>query len=51
MSGTGDFRVGLLGLGAIAQVVHLPILHHMEGVKLATVCDVDQAKALSLIHI
>ena len=48
MSGTGDFRVGLLGLGAIAQVVHLPILHHMEGVKLATVCDVDQAKAKAI---
>ena len=48
MSGTGDFRVGLLGLGAIAQVVHLPILNHMESVKLAAVCDVDQAKAKAI---
>ncbi len=48
MSSSGEFRVGLLGLGAIAQVVHLPILHHMPGVKLAAVCDVDQAKAKAI---
>lgn len=43
-----EFRVGLLGLGAIAQVVHLPILNHMSGVRLAVVCDVDQPKAKAL---
>lgn len=43
-----DFRVGLLGLGAIAQVVHLPILHTMPGVKLAGVCDVDRTKASAI---
>ena len=46
--GGGEFRIGLLGLGAIAQVVHLPILHHMTGVKLVTVCDVDQSKAKAI---
>ncbi|HSL71127.1 MAG TPA: Gfo/Idh/MocA family oxidoreductase [Longimicrobiales bacterium] len=48
MTQTAEFRVGLLGLGAIAQVVHLPILHHMKGVQLAAVCDVDQAKAKAI---
>ena len=43
-----EFRVGLLGVGAIAQVVHLPILNGMPGVKLAAVCDVDQPKAKAL---
>ena len=48
MTDSGEFRVGLLGLGAIAQVVHLPILVHMAGVRLVTVCDVDQPKAKAL---
>src|SRR5687768_2687027 len=48
MSGPGEFRIGLLGLGAIAQVVHLPIINHMKGVKLVTVCDVDQPKAKAI---
>jgi len=37
--------MGVLGLGAIAQVVHLPILSQMPGVRLVAVCDVDHAKA------
>ena len=48
MSNGDDFRIGLLGLGAIAQVVHLPILHTMPGVKLAGVCDVDRTKASAI---
>jgi len=32
-----ELRVGLLGLGSIAQVVHLPILAQMPGVKLVAV--------------
>ena len=43
-----EFRIGLLGLGAIAQVVHLPIIHGMPGVKLAGVCDVDRSKATAI---
>jgi predicted dehydrogenase len=43
-----NLRVGLLGLGAIAQVVHLPVLHSLEGVTLAGVCDVDRAKASAI---
>lgn len=48
MANGEEFRIGLLGLGAIAQVVHLPILHSLPGVKLAGVCDVDRAKASAI---
>ncbi len=48
MSDAPDLRVGVLGLGSIAQVVHLPILAEMPGVRITTVCDVDNAKAQSL---
>jgi predicted dehydrogenase len=48
MSENQEVRVGLLGLGAIAQVVHLPILSQLPGAKLAAVCDVDHAKARAL---
>jgi predicted dehydrogenase len=43
-----NLRVGLLGLGAIAQVVHLPVLYSLEGVTLAGVCDVDRSKATAI---
>jgi len=48
MSSTDELRVGLLGVGAIAQVVHLPILHQMKGVRIAMVCDADFNKARTL---
>jgi predicted dehydrogenase len=48
MTGSGELRVGLLGLGSIAQVVHLPILTQLPGVKLVAVCDVDNAKARAI---
>lgn len=38
-------RIGVIGLGAIAQVIHLPILSKLRDVELAAVCDVDKAKA------
>lgn len=41
-------RVALLGLGAISQVVHLPILSQLEGAELAGVCDADFAKARAI---
>jgi predicted dehydrogenase len=48
MTEAGEFRVGLLGVGAIAQIVHLPILHHMAGVRVVALCDVDQPKAKAI---
>jgi predicted dehydrogenase len=41
-------RVGVLGLGSIAQVVHLPILSQLENAVLAGVCDLDRAKARAI---
>jgi predicted dehydrogenase len=45
MTSAADIRVGVLGVGAIAQVVHLPILSQLSGVKLAAIGDADHAKA------
>lgn len=41
-------RLGVLGLGAIAQMAHLPVLAKMRGVQIAALCDNDGAKARSL---
>ncbi len=41
-------RVGVLGLGAIAQTAHLPVLSRMRGVQVAALCDNDAPKARSL---
>ena len=34
-------RVGVVGLGQIAQIMHLPYLHTMPGFKVAAVCDLS----------
>jgi predicted dehydrogenase len=45
----GDkLRVGLLGVGAIAQVVHLPVLSQLANVELVAVCDVDKPRAKAI---
>jgi predicted dehydrogenase len=41
-------RVGLLGVGAIAQVVHLPVLAQLDNVELSAVCDVDEPRARAI---
>lgn len=38
-------RFGVIGLGAIAQTAHLPVLDKMRGVQIAALCDNDAAKA------
>jgi predicted dehydrogenase len=43
-----EIRIGVLGLGAIAQVVHLPVLSQMPGARIVAVCDADGAKADAL---
>jgi predicted dehydrogenase len=43
-----EFHVALLGTGAIAQVVHLPLLSQLKGVKLESICDIDHPKATAL---
>lgn len=41
-------KVGVIGLGAIAQMAHLPVLSKMRGVQIGALCDNDGAKARSL---
>ncbi|NIP82729.1 MAG: Gfo/Idh/MocA family oxidoreductase [Gemmatimonadetes bacterium] len=38
-------KVGLVGTGAIAQIVHLPLLKELPGVRLEALCDIDEKKA------
>lgn len=42
---SGPIRFGVLGLGAIAQTAHLPVLAKMRGAEIAALCDSDAAKA------
>ena len=41
-------RLAVLGLGAIAQTAHLPVVSKMRGVQLAALCDNDGPKARAL---
>src|SRR5690606_15334956 len=43
-----EIRVALLGSGAVAQVVHLPVLSRLPGVRLAAISDVDRPKAATI---
>jgi predicted dehydrogenase len=45
---TDPVRIGVVGLGAIAQLTHLPVLSKMRGVTLVAVCDNDRPKARAL---
>jgi predicted dehydrogenase len=38
-------RIGIVGLGSIAQTIHLPILSKFADVEIVAVCDSDRAKA------
>jgi predicted dehydrogenase len=37
-------KIGVIGTGSIAQVVHLPILSKLEDVELVAICDIDDTK-------
>ncbi len=41
-------RVALVGLGAIAQTAHLPVLSKMRGISVVALCDNDRLKARAL---
>ena len=41
-------KLVMVGLGGIAQVVHLPILAKMENIELAGLCDAEKGKAKSV---
>jgi predicted dehydrogenase len=38
-------RIGIVGLGSVAQTIHLPILSKCSDVEIVAVCDLDRAKA------
>ncbi|HET9982440.1 MAG TPA: Gfo/Idh/MocA family oxidoreductase [Longimicrobiales bacterium] len=48
MSARPELSIGLLGTGAIAQIVHLPMLAQFPGARVGAVCDVDYDKAKAL---
>ena len=41
-------RIGVVGVGAIAQLAHIPVLSKMRGAQLVALCDNDGPKARSL---
>ncbi|MDZ4711003.1 MAG: Gfo/Idh/MocA family oxidoreductase [bacterium] len=41
-------KLGIVGLGGIAQIIHLPMLSKMEDVEIVAVCDSDGAKCKSI---
>lgn len=45
---SGRLRVGVVGVGAITQLAHLPVFSRMRGVEVVALCDNDGAKARSL---
>ena len=48
MAQSNEVRVGLIGVGAVPQTAHLPILSKMRGAKLVALCDNDGAKARAI---
>jgi len=48
MSARADVRVAVLGAGAIAQVVHIPILSRMRGVEVVAVSDKEPRTAKTI---
>jgi predicted dehydrogenase len=45
---TERLRVGVIGVGAVAQVAHLPILAGRDDIEIVGVSDIDEAKARAL---
>lgn len=45
---TANLHVAVLGVGAIAQLVHIPVLAKMRGVQVTALVDADRAKARAI---
>jgi predicted dehydrogenase len=45
---SSEVRVGLIGVGAVPQTAHLPILSKMRGAKLVALCDNDGPKTRAI---
>lgn len=39
-----EIEIGIIGCGAVAQIIHLPILRKMTNVKVKAICDIDKRK-------
>lgn len=48
MNADHELRIGVLGTGAIAQIVHLPILIGLPAARVEGVCDIDGNKAAAI---
>lgn len=46
--GSGEIRIGVVGVGAIAQILHLPLLRELPGARVEALCDIDDNKAQSI---
>lgn len=43
-----ELEIGIIGCGAVAQIIHLPILKKMSNVKIKAICDIDKRKILAI---
>jgi predicted dehydrogenase len=41
-------NIGIIGLGGIAQIIHLPVLSKQDDVNIVAVCDIEKSKARSI---
>jgi predicted dehydrogenase len=48
MSGIREVRVGVIGVGAVSQIAHLPALAARDDVTIVGICDADRGKAAAL---
>jgi predicted dehydrogenase len=39
-----ELQLGIIGCGAVAQIIHLPILKKMQNIVIKAICDVDKRK-------
>ncbi|HUG41975.1 MAG TPA: Gfo/Idh/MocA family oxidoreductase [Longimicrobiales bacterium] len=44
----GELRIAVIGTGAIAQIIHLPVLSNLPGARVVAVCDRDYSKAKAI---
>lgn len=43
-----ELEIGIIGCGAVAQIIHLPILKKMNNVKIKAICDIDKRKLIAI---
>lgn len=43
-----ELEIGIIGCGAVAQIIHLPILKKMSNIKIKAICDTDKRKILAI---